>query len=61
MTETAPRFMTIRQLAKACPLSEYHLRILEKQGKLPCIYSGKKCLVNFDMFINQLNSLSGSL
>ena len=56
-----PRFLTIRQTAQAGPLSEYALRLLEKQGKLPCIYSGRKCLINYDVFIAQLNNLGGDL
>ena len=42
-----PQFLTIRQTAKTGILPEHLLRRLEKQGKLPCIYSGKKCLINF--------------
>lgn len=57
MAENLPRFMTIRETAKAGPLSEYALRLMEKQGKLPCIYSGRKCLINYDRFIDQLSNL----
>lgn len=56
-----PRFLTIRQTAKEGPLTEHALRLLEKQGKLPCIYSGRKCLINYDVFLSQLNSLGGDL
>ena len=59
MPDSIPRFMTIRQTAAAGPLSEHHLRRLEKQGKLPCIYSGRKCLVNYDLLIDQLSNLGG--
>lgn len=52
-----PRFMTIRQAAKVGPLTEYTLRLMARQGKLPCIYSGRKCLINYDMLITQLNHL----
>ena len=52
-----PRFMTIRQTAKTGILSEYCLRLMEKQGKLPCIYSGNKCLINFDALLSQLNEV----
>lgn len=56
-----PRFLTIRQTAKAGPLTEHALRLMEKQGKLPCIYSGRKCLINYDVFLSQLNSLGGGM
>ena len=52
-----PRFLTIRQVAKEGPLTEYTLRLMEHQGKLPCIYVGRKCLINFDLFMEQLNTL----
>lgn len=54
---TIPRFKTIRETARAGPLTEHFLRLMEKQGKLPCIYSGRKCLINYDLLIEQLNSL----
>lgn len=30
---------------------------MAKQGKLPAIYIGNKCFVNYDLLIKQLNSL----
>ena len=51
-----PNFMTIRQVAATKILPEHLLRSWEKQGKLPCIYAGKKCLINFDKLVEQLNS-----
>lgn len=53
-----PQFMTIRQTAATGILPEHLLRIWEKQGLLPCIYSGKKCLINFDKLVEQLNQFS---
>lgn len=50
-----PQFMTIRQVAATGILPEHFLRKLEKQGRLPCVYSGKKCLVNFTRLVEQLN------
>lgn len=52
-----PRMMTIRQVAATGLLPEHALRLLEKQGKLPCIYVGRKCLINFDSLVDQLNAL----
>ncbi len=57
MTEIQiPQFLTIRETARTGVLPENLLRKMEKQGRLPCIYSGKKCLVNFGLLVEQLNS-----
>lgn len=56
MQTTIPRFMSIREVAKTGILSEYTLRLMEKQKQLPCLYSGRKCLVNFDRLVEQLNN-----
>lgn len=56
MEKTIPRFLTIRETARTKILPEHLLRKLEKQGRLPCIYSGKKCLINFDKLVEQLNN-----
>lgn len=58
MEKTLPRFLTIRETAKTKILPEHLLRSWEKQGKLPCIYAGKKCLINFDLLVDQLNNLT---
>ena len=58
MTIDVPRFMSIREIAKTGLLSEYNLRLLEKQKKLPCVYVGRKCLVNFELLVDQLNEQS---
>ena len=58
MQESIPKFMTIRETARTKILPENLLRQMEKQGKLACIYAGKKCLVNFDLLVDQLTSLS---
>ena len=49
-----PRMVSIREAAR---LSEYTLRLLEKQGKLPCIHTGRKCLVNYDRLLEMLGGL----
>lgn len=56
MIVEVPRFMSIREVAKTGILSEYTLRLMEKQKQLPCLYSGRKCLVNFDRLVEQLNN-----
>ena len=55
MKNTIPRFMSIREVAKTGILSEYTLRLMEKQKLLPCVYTGRKCLINFDRLVEQLN------
>lgn len=57
MTQT-PRFLTIRQTAATGILSEYHLRIMEKQGKLPGIYVGNRFKVNYGLLLEQLDRQS---
>lgn len=59
--KTAPRLLSIKQTAKEGPLTEYALRLMEKQGKLPCVYVGCKCLINYDLLIEQLGSLGPGL
>ena len=54
---TPPRMMTIRQIAATGLLGEHALRQMEKQKMLPCFYAGKKCLINYDKLIEQLQQL----
>ena len=56
-TATPPRMMTIREVAKTGLLPEHALRLMEKQKMLPCFYVGKKCLINYDKLIEQLQQL----
>lgn len=56
MTMEIPHFMSIREVARTGLLSEYTLRLMEKQKQLPCVYTGRKCLINFDKLVDQLNS-----
>lgn len=58
MTMDVPRFMSIREVARTGLLSEYTLRLMEKQKQLPCVYTGRKCLINFDKLVEQLNQAS---
>lgn len=61
MTDGAniPKMLTIREVAKTGLLSEYALRQLCKQGKVPCITVNNKVLINFDAFVQQLQQLKG--
>lgn len=54
-----PKMMTVRQVAKTGMISEYALRQLIKQGKIPCIALEHKVLINFDAFVEQLRQLKG--
>lgn len=53
-----PRMLTIREAAQVGPLTEYALRLLLKQDKLPGVFIGTKFLLNYDRFIAQLNGES---
>ncbi|MBQ8767173.1 MAG: hypothetical protein IJZ16_10265 [Clostridia bacterium] len=57
--ENLPKMMTIREVARTGLLSEYALRQLHKQGKLPCIALKNKVLINFDALVAQLQQLKG--
>ena len=52
------RFLTIRQAAATGILTEHHLRLLEKQGKLPGVRSGNRFLVNVPILVELLNQES---
>ncbi len=54
-----PRMRSIREIAQTGLLSEYTLRRMEKNGELPCVHVGKKCLVNLDKLIELLNNPEG--
>ena len=58
-TITIPQFMTIREVAKTGLLPQNCLRTMAKNGTLPCIYTGNRCLVNYSLLIEQLNDLGG--
>lgn len=51
-------FMTIRQVAATGLISEHYLRRLEKAGRLPGIYTGRKKLVNVEKLVEMLNTES---
>ena len=47
--------MTIRETAKTGMISEHHLRLMEKQGRLPGVRVGNRFKVNVDLLVEQLN------
>ena len=54
---TAPKMMTIRQVAATGLLPEYALRQLVKQGKIPCLQVGNRTLINYSRLVEMLNQL----
>ena len=48
-------YLTIRQVAATGVLSEHAIRIMEKQGKIPCLKVGKKTMINYPLFLEALN------
>lgn len=48
-------FMTIREAAKIGMISERHLRLMEKQGRLPGVRVGNRFRVNVTLLVEQLN------
>ena len=61
MENNIPKLMTIKEVAATGILSEYCIRTLIKQGKLPVIFSGRKALINYTVLCNHLNSLAVNL
>lgn len=55
------KFPSIREAAKRGPLSEYCLRLMLKQGKLPGVFSGRKFLVNYERLLEWLDAEGGNV
>ena len=53
-----PEFKTIRQTAALGLLPEHRLRIMQKQGLLPGIFSGSRFLINVTALVDMLNTES---
>ena len=53
-------FMTINQAAEASGLSVFYIRRGVKNGFVPCVKCGKKYLINYQMFIEKLNTVSNN-
>ena len=52
------QFKTIREETKTNNLSEHALRLMQKQGKIPHIMCGQKCLINYPLLLEQLTDES---
>ena len=51
-------FLTIHETAAAANFPAFAIRQRQKQHKLPCIYVGRKCLVNYNQFLSMLDKES---
>lgn len=58
---STPEMLTIREIAETGILSEYALRLMLKDGKLPAIYVGRKALINYDKLCEQLCNLNANV
>lgn len=54
---TAPRMVTIKELSRLTSISEYAIRRLCLTKQIVFIKSGTKYLINYDRFIDYLNSI----
>lgn len=51
-----PKMLTIRQVASTGLLPEHALRQLVREGKVPCVYSGRKALICFSRLCEMLEN-----
>lgn len=58
-TGELPKMLTIRQVASTGLLPEHALRQLVREGKIPCVFAGRKALICFDRLCEML--VSGEL
>ena len=58
MKNSMPQFMTIREVAKTGILPEHALRIMHKEGRIPHIMCGAKCLINYTLLLEYLTEES---
>ena len=55
-TGELPRMLTIREIASTGLLPEHALRQLVREGKIPCVFAGRKALICFDRLCEILAS-----
>lgn len=51
-------FMSIREVAATGLISEFYLRRMVAQGKIPGVYSGKTFKINYPMLVRMLEEES---
>jgi len=54
---TNPKMMTVKEVAETGVLSEYALRQLIKEDRLPVLRIGNRALINYERLIEDLNVL----
>jgi len=50
-----PKMMTIREIAKSTGISEYGIRRMVKEGKIPSVNVGAKVLINYNKVCELIN------
>ncbi len=50
-----PKMMTVRELAKATGFSQYGIRCMIKEGKIPYVKAGVKYLLNYSKICDLMN------
>lgn len=60
MVKSIPTFLTIRETAKLGIMSEHHLRLMQKSGRLLGIRTGTTFRVNVEQLIDRLNEESAA-
>lgn len=55
-TGELPKMLTIREVASTGLLPEHALRQLVREGKIPCVFAGRKALICFSKLCELLAS-----
>lgn len=51
-------FLTIRQAAARGPLTEFRLRVLKAEGRLPGFYAGSRYYINYGKLLEMLDQMT---
>ena len=54
---TTPKMMTVKEVADTGVVSEYALRQLIKEDRLPVLRIGNRALINYERLVEDLNAL----
>lgn len=55
---TEKKFLTVREVAATGILTEYSIRLMLKQKKIPAIYINRKALINYPLLLEVLDKQS---
>jgi len=55
---TEKKFLTVREVAATGILTEYSIRLMLKQKKIPAIYINRKALINYPLLLEALDKQS---